>query len=76
MTKTIGKKEILKHLASLEREIIMLKRNILYVSEKRKRGKKVKTSLFGSVKSGDITEKMIEESRHNLFHGFCVKEKS
>ena len=57
MTKTIGKKEILKHLATLEREIIMLKRNILYVTGKRKRGKKRKQSLFGSVKSGDITER-------------------
>lgn len=75
MTKTMGKNEILKHLDTLEREIIMLKRNILYGKEKGKRTKKIKASLFGSVKSGDITEEMIEDSQYNLFKGFNVNEK-
>jgi len=27
----------------------------------------MKPSLFGSVRGGDVTEKMIQESKHNLF---------
>ena len=33
----------------------------------REKPEELKTSLFGSVKGGDVTEKMIKESKRNLF---------
>lgn len=58
---------ILKHIDVLERELEKLKRDILRSFAVREKPEKLKTSLFGSVKGGDVTEEMIEESKHNLF---------
>lgn len=57
----------LKHVDALERELIRLKRDILHGLTVRKKAKKVKPSLFGSVRGGDVTEEMVEESKKNLF---------
>ncbi len=58
---------ILGHIDVLERELIRLKRDILRSLAVRENPKELKTSLFGSVKGGDVTEKMIKESKLNLF---------
>jgi len=57
----------LKHLDALERELIRLKRDILHGLAVRKKSKKIKPSLFGSVRGGDVTDEMINESKKNLF---------
>ncbi|ODS30676.1 MAG: hypothetical protein SCARUB_04219 [Candidatus Scalindua rubra] len=57
----------LKHIDVLERKLIRLKRDILHGLAVMKKSKKIKPSLFGSVRGGDVTEEMIEESKKNLF---------
>jgi hypothetical protein len=58
---------VLKQIDALERELIKLKKNVLLSAQiKEKSAKKIR-SLYGSVKAGDITEAMIEESKKNLF---------
>ena len=57
----------LKHIDALERELIRLKRDILHGLTVRKRPKKIKPSLFGSVRGGDVTDEMINEIKKNLF---------
>jgi hypothetical protein len=59
--------KVLKQIDVLERELVRLKRDILHGLVVKERPKKLKTSLFGSVKGGDITEEMIEESKRKLF---------
>ena len=59
--------KVLKQIDVLEQELIKLKRNILHGLAVREKPKKLKPSLFGSVRGGDVTEEMIEESKHNLF---------
>jgi hypothetical protein len=58
---------ILKHIDVLEMELTKLKRDILRGFTVSGKPEKSKASLFGSVRGGDVTEKMIEESEHNLF---------
>jgi hypothetical protein len=58
---------VLKQIDVLERELLRLKRDILHGLVVREMPKKYKPSLFGSVKGGDVTEEMIEESKGNLF---------
>jgi len=67
MANKLNTATILKHIDVLERELIKLKRDILRSFAVREKPKKLKTSLFGSVKGGDVTEKTIEESKRNLF---------
>ena len=67
MANKLSTTTILKHIDVLERELIRLKRDILRGLEAREKPKELKTSLFGSVKGGDVTEKMIKESKRNLF---------
>ena len=57
----------LKHIDALEHELIRLKRDILHGLTVRKRPKKIKPSLFGSVRGGDVTDEMINEIKKNLF---------
>ncbi len=57
----------LKHIDVLESELIRLKRDILHGLTVRKRSKKIKLSLFGSVRGEDVTDEMINESKKNLF---------
>ncbi len=58
---------VLKKIDGIERELAKLKRDIIHSLIKKKTPNKAKQSLFGSIKGGDITEKMIEESQRNLF---------
>jgi len=58
---------VLKQVDALEKELVRLKRNILHSLVTKEKPKKLKSSLFGSVRGGDITEEMIEESKRNLF---------
>jgi hypothetical protein len=58
---------VLKQIDILERELVRLKRDILHSLVVRKKPKKLKPSLFGSVRGGDVTEEMIEESKYKLF---------
>jgi len=67
MDDNINTTMVLKKVDSLERELARLKRDILHGLVFRKRSKKLKPSLFGSIRGGDITEEMIEESKHQLF---------
>jgi hypothetical protein len=59
--------KVLKQIDILEQELIRLKRNIIHGLVDRGKPKKLKPSLFGSVRAGDVTEEMIEESKRNLF---------
>jgi len=67
MNKKVNTTITLKHLDALERELIRLKRDILHGLTVRKGPKKIKPSLFGSVRGGDVTDEMIKESKKNLF---------
>ena len=67
MNKKLNTTIALKHLDVLERELIRLKRDILHGLTARKKSKKIKPSLFGSVRGGDVTDEMINESKKNLF---------
>lgn len=58
---------VLKKIDILERELINLKRDILHGLGAKEKPGKMKPSLFGSVRGGDVTEDMIEESKHDLF---------
>jgi len=58
---------VLEKIDGMERELAKLKRDIIHNLVAMKPQRKVKPSLFGSVKSGDVTERMIQESKHNLF---------
>lgn len=59
----IKTKEVLKRIGDLEREIEYIRRDLLHFEEKPKQ----KLSLFGSVRGGDISNEMIEESKKDLF---------
>ncbi len=61
---------VLKRIDVLERDLIRLKRDILHGLVVRERAKKLKPSLFGSVRGGDVTEEMINKSKSNLFRNF------
>jgi ribosomal protein L9 len=58
---------ILKKIDKLEREIEKLKRDFLKKAENAEKKGKSKSSLFGSVGGGDITEEIINRSKKNLF---------
>lgn len=58
---------VLKQIDILERELIKLKKDVLHGLAAREKPKKLKPSLFGSVKGGDVTEDLIEESKRSLF---------
>lgn len=58
---------ILKRINSLERELEKLKRDLLLNLTLQKKKKNIKSSYFGVIPSGDITEEIIEESKKSLF---------
>ena len=58
---------VLKRIDLLERALATLKRDLLHGSTARKTVKKAKPSLFGSVRAGDITGEMVDESKRKLF---------
>jgi len=55
--------EVLKRLGDLEREIECIKRDLLHVVEQPRK----KSSLFGCVRGGDVTEEEVEEAKKGLF---------
>ena len=58
---------VLRKIDGMEREIAKLRRDIIHGLIVKESRKKAKLSLFGSIKSGDVTERMIEESQRNVF---------
>ena len=67
MSDTSNVLTVLKKIDILERELINIKREILHSMVGRVKPAMLKPSLFGSVKGGDITEEMIDESKKKLF---------
>ena len=57
---------LMERVDALEGEIERLKRDLLRSLANQPRAKRVK-SLFGSVRGGDVTEKMIDEAKQSLF---------
>jgi hypothetical protein len=58
---------VLRKLDGIERELAKLRRDIIHNLTGKESPSKTKPSLFGSIKGGDITENMIEESKRRLF---------
>lgn len=59
---------LLKRVDALERELERLKRDILHgLISTRRQAVAPKPLLFGSVRSGNVTEEMIEEAKGSLF---------
>lgn len=56
---------ILERVSNIERILEFLKRDIIKGIEIEP--KEARTSLYGSVKGGDITEEMIDEAKRALF---------
>lgn len=67
MAEKLNAATLLKKIDSMEKELINLRREMLYGFAGKEKTKKKKPSLFGSVKGGDITEEMIEKSKQDLF---------
>jgi hypothetical protein len=55
----------LRRVDTMERQLAFLKRDLVRSIQPGRR--KVKASLYGSVKGGDVTEEMIEEAKRSLF---------
>jgi len=71
MTRKMNNKEneatLLKKINFLEHEIEELKRAIIRnIPWNKKRRRSIKSTLFGSVHSSDITEEMIDDAKHNV----------
>ena len=58
---------VMKQIDYLELELSRLKRVLLHNLPAAEKLRKMKPSLFGSVKGGDITDSMVEESKTRLF---------
>jgi len=67
MARKLNNTAVLKKIDGIERELAKLKRDVIHNLVASGTLKKMKPSLFGSVRGGDVTEKMIQESKHNLF---------
>jgi hypothetical protein len=67
MTRKSSNTVVLKKIDGIERELAKLKREVIHNLVASGTLRKMKPSLFGSVRGGDVTEKMIQESKHNLF---------
>jgi len=67
MARKSGAALVLRKIDGMEREIARLRRDVIHSLITRKSPNKLKQSLFGSIKGGDVTEKMIEQSKRNLF---------
>jgi len=67
MTRKSQNTAVLEKIDGIERELAKLKRDVIHNLVARRSLRKMKPSLFGSVRGGDVTEKMIQESKHNLF---------
>lgn len=58
-------KRFLRRIDSIQRQLELLKRELVRSIQPTRR--KVKASLYGNVKGGDVTEEMIEEAKRSLF---------
>lgn len=67
MARKSGAALVLRKIDGMEREIATLRRDIIHGLIVKGSPKKAKPSLFGSIKGGDVTERVIEESKRNLF---------
>jgi hypothetical protein len=67
MARKLRNAAVLDKIDGIEREIAKLKRDVIHNLVARGSLRKMEPSLFGSVRSGDVTEKMIQESKRNLF---------
>jgi len=67
MTRKSSAALVLKKIDGIERDLAKLKRDVIHSFIIKENPKKAKQTLFGSIKGGDITEKMIEESQRSLF---------
>ena len=67
MTRKSQNTAVLEKIDGIERELAKLKRDVIHNLVASRPLRKMKPSLFGSVRGGDVTEKMIQESKHNLF---------
>ena len=66
MSKALLDTEIfLKRIDNTQRQLELLKRELMKNIQPTRR--KVKVSLYGSVKGGDVTEDFIEEAKRSLF---------
>jgi len=64
---------VLEKIDGMERELAKLKRDVIHNLVAVRPQRKAKPSLFGSVKGGDVTEKMIQESKQNLFRNLNAR---
>jgi hypothetical protein len=64
-TAGVGAEAILERISEIQRELELLKRDLIRNSVAPRRSGA--SSLYGAVKGGDITEQMIEEAQHSLF---------
>jgi hypothetical protein len=67
MTRKSNNTAVLKKIDGIKLEIAKLKRDVIHNFVASGTLRRMKPSLFGSVRSGDVTEKMIQESKCNLF---------
>lgn len=67
MNRLLKTTTVIKQIDVLGQKLVKLKRDVIHGLGIREKPKKLKRSLFGSVKGGDVTEEMIEESKQNLF---------
>jgi len=65
MKPTLNTDIVLERIDSMEKELEFLKRDFIYVLKPLK--KKVKASLYGSIKGKDVPEKTIERVKQSLF---------
>ncbi len=63
-----GEHELLKRVGRLERELEQLKRDLIRILATLPGGiSEKKPSLFGSVRGGDVSEELVEETKRALF---------
>ena len=61
----LDSERFLERIDNTQRQLELLKRELMRSIQPIK--KRIKSSLYGSVKGGDVTEEMIEEAKRSLF---------
>jgi hypothetical protein len=67
MSELNGQETLLQRIKTIEREMEQLKRDLIRSWDKSTQKSGPKQTLFGSVKGGNITPKMIADARKSLF---------
>jgi hypothetical protein len=67
MLDEVGYEVLLQRVDALEREVERLRRDLFHSVATKPQARRVKPSLFGSVRGGDVTEDMIEAAKRALF---------